>query len=352
MAQGTEEQDLGQLLSRLSALVSPSPFYSSYSFTWMSQCLFPSFPFCAFTIDNFMQIEDISVVESGPRVEKKQAYIIVRHVKFGPSKKGSGKKASKVSGTTTSPEVQNIATSTPSIKHSPIHREEILDPAESGLETEDEILSEEEDTRIAPSLEMPDKDVDNKNPSWSVFGANDEFDSVFDFGDDTKIASSSEVGTENRYRREPNKGTGARDATRTMPPFPNQHRQPQFGLNPSPSGRGSNPGETNGSLVGNLKIPANDVPKQERQHARAPAPGSPVSGYGIFSASEGNDASEKNNVPAEFNRYKKGSSFDSTRQPWPRGVSARQNSPTSNLDGGGGRPGVDKRWGREMGNVR
>ncbi|KAI3716827.1 hypothetical protein L1987_68007 [Smallanthus sonchifolius] len=54
-----ENQDLGGLLSRLSTL-----------------------------------IEDFSLVESGPKVEAKQAYAVVRHIKFGPLKKGPGKKMS------------------------------------------------------------------------------------------------------------------------------------------------------------------------------------------------------------------------------------------------------------------
>ncbi|KAK4838880.1 hypothetical protein QYF36_017259 [Acer negundo] len=36
-------------------------------------------------------IEDIAI-ESGPHVEKRRAYAITRHVKFGPSKKGCAKK--------------------------------------------------------------------------------------------------------------------------------------------------------------------------------------------------------------------------------------------------------------------
>ncbi|XP_076932949.1 translation initiation factor IF3-1, mitochondrial-like [Bidens hawaiensis] len=53
----SEEQDLGGLLSRLSAM-----------------------------------IDDFALVESGPRVEEKQAYVVVRHIKFGPLKKGPAKK--------------------------------------------------------------------------------------------------------------------------------------------------------------------------------------------------------------------------------------------------------------------
>ncbi|KVH89889.1 translation initiation factor IF3-1, mitochondrial [Cynara cardunculus var. scolymus] len=57
MAVGTADQDLGGLLTRFAALV-----------------------------------DEFTLVESGPRVEAKQAYIVVRHVKFGPLKKGPGKK--------------------------------------------------------------------------------------------------------------------------------------------------------------------------------------------------------------------------------------------------------------------
>lgn len=43
-----------------------------------------------------LQIKEIAVIESGPMVERRQAYVIVRHEKYGPAKKGGGKK-SKVS---------------------------------------------------------------------------------------------------------------------------------------------------------------------------------------------------------------------------------------------------------------
>ncbi|KAL8152959.1 hypothetical protein V2J09_010719 [Rumex salicifolius] len=40
-------------------------------------------------------IEDVAFVESGPIVEKSQAYVLVRHIKFGPSKKGGKSAAAK-----------------------------------------------------------------------------------------------------------------------------------------------------------------------------------------------------------------------------------------------------------------
>lgn len=44
-----------------------------------------------------MQFEDAAIVESGPRVDRKQAYIVIRHSKFGPSKSGGAKKISQIS---------------------------------------------------------------------------------------------------------------------------------------------------------------------------------------------------------------------------------------------------------------
>ncbi|CAH1451712.1 unnamed protein product [Lactuca virosa] len=113
MAVGTEDQDLGGLLSRLSAL-----------------------------------IDDFSLVESGPRVESKQAYVVVRHVKFGPLKKGPGKKKVLATSNTETP-----------------------DQDESGSETEEDTLSQD-------PIESVD-DFENKN-----------------YDDTMKLASSS---SSNRY---------------------------------------------------------------------------------------------------------------------------------------------------------
>ncbi|KAK9164577.1 hypothetical protein Syun_005479 [Stephania yunnanensis] len=53
-------------------------------------------------------IEEVSFIESAPKAEKKQAAFIVRHVKFGTTKKGPGKKAATVSESS-STEVQEKA---------------------------------------------------------------------------------------------------------------------------------------------------------------------------------------------------------------------------------------------------
>lgn len=60
-------------------------------------------------------------MESGPKVEAKQAYVVVRHIKFGPLKKGPGKK--------TSLERSNSNTSTESSE-----KDQILDEFDSDSE--------------------------------------------------------------------------------------------------------------------------------------------------------------------------------------------------------------------------
>ncbi|KAA0045750.1 Translation initiation factor 3 family protein, putative isoform 1 [Cucumis melo var. makuwa] len=117
-ARGDENQDLGALLSRLSAM-----------------------------------IEDVALVESGPSVEKGQAFIIVRHVKFGPSKKGGGSKASKVAANAEQ-KVQNGST-----------------PPISAVDPEDDAESSEETT-------------------WRVDGTSD-CDEAFDLKDDRDVITST-----------------------------------------------------------------------------------------------------------------------------------------------------------------
>ncbi|GFY89840.1 translation initiation factor 3 (IF-3) family protein [Actinidia rufa] len=327
MAMGTEDQDLGGFLSRLSSL-----------------------------------IEDVSLVECGPRVEKKQAFVIVRHVKFGPPKKGPAKKPSQVVGVV-SPDVQMVASSPLMVNPSMLNQSPIQFEETVNLESEeDEILSDEADTLVPPSMKMPDKDIGNKSPTWSVVDASDDLNSVFDFGDEAKVAQcsgdvqmnsapekiSSATNTfsdlvrprpvvdstraENGYRMElrsnyspaksmDGKGTSARDSTRLEPQFLKQDRQPQLDLNVSPSAR--------------------DTKRIETPSSSAPS-------YGIFSAPKVGDSPESNGLLAEANRYSKRNTFDSTRHPRPRGVSANPNAPSSNTDRGG-RTGADnggqEKWG-------
>ncbi|KAG5547615.1 hypothetical protein RHGRI_013343 [Rhododendron griersonianum] len=254
MALGKEDEDMGGILSRLSAL-----------------------------------IEDVSVVESGPRVEKKNAYVIVRHVKFGPSKKGSGKKVSNV-----------VANST--VVQSPVQSEDILD-RDSEFETDGENLLEEAEMHI------PDK----KNDTWSPFEANDDYDSVFDLGVEAK----------------PGKNSG--DAP--MNPAPN--RFSDFSPRPVDPVRKE-------SVLPFPVEPRNNNPPPKSVDGKGTS-------FGIFSASKGHDTPDRHGLPAEVsNRYKKGNSSDSRRHPMPRGVSENARTPLSDTNRSG-RPGVDSgeqgKWG-------
>ncbi|KAK6946457.1 Translation initiation factor 3, C-terminal [Dillenia turbinata] len=144
MATGTEDQDLGGLLARLSAL-----------------------------------IEDVAFVESGPKVERRQAFVVVRHAKFGPTKKG--KKASNAAGATTSEVKMGIVsgpTMSPNVAEDVTHAEEDWDPIESGSETPEEIGPEESESLISLTG-MRDQNLAENKSSWSISDANDDFEKLF-----------------------------------------------------------------------------------------------------------------------------------------------------------------------------
>ncbi|KAJ6346223.1 hypothetical protein OIU78_008787 [Salix suchowensis] len=73
-------------------------------------------------------IEDVSIVDSGPKAGKRMAYAIVRHVKFGSSKKGGGKKDELAN-------TQPIASRSAPPKSHVMSKEE---PAEFYMESEDD----------------------------------------------------------------------------------------------------------------------------------------------------------------------------------------------------------------------
>lgn len=257
-----------------------------------------------------LQIEDISVVESGPHVERKQAYAIIRHIKFGPSKKGGLKKLKAVGDTSG---VSKAATPSSTIERSvdiptpAIHEE---DPAEFGLE------------KIA-----------KKNTPWSVSNSNDDLNEVFDLADEAKGLTSNftpkvmnaapesasppasisasnfshpkpapnfsradtlgstphgpSLGTGNRYARSEQKnqfpqkpidnlGSGMRESFRSEPQFPSQRRQPPPppNMNASPSMGEKKPIGTEASNFRNSRLP-NSMPSD--------VPNTRASSYGIFS---------------------------------------------------------------------
>lgn len=308
-------------------------------------------------------IEDISVVESGPHVERKQAYAIIRHIKFGPSKKG-GLKKSKAVGDTSG--VSKAATPSSTIDRSgdiptPAIREE--DPAEFGLEK-----------------------IEKKNTPWSVSNSNDDLNEVFDLADEGKGLTSNftpkvmnaapetasppanigasnfshpkpvpnfsradtlgstprgpSLGAENRYARSEqrnqfpqkpidNPGSGMRKSFRSEPPFPYQRRQPSPPNMNGPSSMGEKkPIGTEASNFRNSEFPnsmANEVPNIQ------------VSSYGIFSNPTAN-ALAGQGVAA--NRTKEGIPTLGTA-----GVGANENIPGLKSDGNE-KPGPDNGRGK------
>ncbi|XP_059653873.1 translation initiation factor IF3-1, mitochondrial [Cornus florida] len=159
-------------------------------------------------------IEDFSIVDTGPQVEKKQAYLIARHVKFGPSKKGSGKKASKDRATSDVVQESN---------ESPLQFEENSDTADSSLESEDDSDFEQLETeyeevpaspfvasqatenryKSGPSNRSPPRTpMDFRGPGLQEAPLSPKFDSTTT----DEVPSSPFVarqGTENRYKSGP-----------------------------------------------------------------------------------------------------------------------------------------------------
>ncbi|XP_043713339.1 translation initiation factor IF3-1, mitochondrial isoform X2 [Telopea speciosissima] len=374
MVMGTEDQDLGGLLSRLSSL-----------------------------------IEEFSIVESGPRVEKRQAYVIVRHIKFGPSKKGPSKKATKAVGTTgnevpkatTLPPTLNSANSIPSAQH-------IEDkPSESGLETEDEFVIDEADSSIDSPMEAADGDNKANNAAWSVFNNNDEFAKVFDFDNNrngvgsssadvqmdgaavtisqrenvdsvvlhpkpvpgTMKAAEPSLGGENTCRNSDpvsrlqpssiqssspesnlfselsefsssgesghvNRGSGGMDLGRVGSQFPiqgNQGRQRQTVLNVSPSAAPSAEQKQFG-IDGSLKkVQCPSTDETQKHGPSQPSPTSPASSYGIFSTPEPTTP-RKENAGMEGNRDKERNSFDAKKSQHLSGIASDPKPSTSHAE--------------------
>ncbi|XP_023894349.1 translation initiation factor IF3-1, mitochondrial [Quercus suber] len=353
-AMGKEDQDLGGLLSRVSAL-----------------------------------IEDVCIVESGPLVRETEAHVVVRHVKFGMPKKGGGKKL-KVVGDTRA----KVATTVPEAVNS-IDSTEELSSAEYDSETEEEILSEEVDLPIPSSMEIPDESFGDKKNAWSVVDAGDNFEEVFRLGDDVNGVTSSldkqlktaqetaspssnvnvsdflhsmevpkftradlvpsspfspqgpSTGTEKIHKgSEPrnqfpptkpidNSGPGMRDSVRLESQFPNLRRQTPVDVNFSPSGAESRQVGTDTTVFRNSKLPPNNMPKQGPSLG---APTTPAPSYGIFSSPT---TPRGQGVPAEVRRSREGNPHDAARNPGTIGVSPNENLPNLNSDDSQ-RPGPDK----------
>ncbi|KAK1297163.1 hypothetical protein QJS10_CPB15g00379 [Acorus calamus] len=178
MAMGSEEEDLGRLVTDLLSL-----------------------------------IEDCAVVVTGPKVERRQSYVIVKHIKFG-AKKNSGKNASK----TVSPTMK----STNSNQVPP--KSEVYEDSESISEIESDILLEEAeaDAPISPPSKMPDVEFGD----WSSSDISTEFSKVFDIDANEEANDSIFTGTIGNFTSTispPEDLHGNQPAVSEHPGFPNSN---------------------------------------------------------------------------------------------------------------------------------
>nr|XP_027089212.1 translation initiation factor IF3-1, mitochondrial-like [Coffea arabica] len=242
-------------------------------------------------------IEDIAVVETDTRVEEKdQAHVIMRHVKYGPLKKGSLKRAS-MDKKAASASVQEVG-------------------------GDDDVLSEERD------------DVEQKEISgWTTANADDDFDELFDLNDNADGVSKSSRSEKFSIAREPSSSSeggsshyprpGGRDTLQSGSQFPDRVRQPPLNMNASPQRR-----ETEGV---NRAYPASTNSRNHGQNFAPDNPDPQGPSYGVFRARQGNDAHGKQNAPAEVNRYKQRNAPDSRRNSSPPRAAGHQNGPMSDF---------------------
>ncbi|XP_073142247.1 translation initiation factor IF3-1, mitochondrial-like [Henckelia pumila] len=115
-------------------------------------------------------IKDVAVEECEPKVEKKQAFVVVRHIKFGP-KKGCGKKPTQASESTRNSSSKDSG-SAPTAR-SPL--EENGDMEEACLETGE----------VPDSEELLDKNAQTNKSEWTVFHDAEDLDTIFDIEDES-----------------------------------------------------------------------------------------------------------------------------------------------------------------------
>lgn len=274
-------------------------------------------------------IEDVAYVESGPRVEKKQAYIVIRHVKFGPSKKGSGKKASKECKTAISAEDSNKSASV--APESFLQSKQNCDTSESSIESDDDNCVEA----------MTDEDVDIARSGWIASSANGDSDKVFDFAEGEKEGakrpgsanvSSDFASVRSAHDSSPRTGaavpsSGGKSSFRRE--SGNTLHGPSGGENRyrrDPSSRSTKMADTVSDL-GNQRpldrstsshtrdLGSQFPRKSPEQHISQPiGQSSPSCDFGIFSCPQADRTpGNENNVAAQQNRYKKSEQFNSGR---------------------------------------
>ncbi|KAL9250722.1 Translation initiation factor IF3-1, mitochondrial-like protein [Drosera capensis] len=320
VAMGKEGQDLEGLLSRLSDL-----------------------------------IEDVAFVESGPKMESKQAHLIVRHIKFGGSKK-SGKKATDATFTF---DTRVVATSSSTSDYSDtVQSSGETDYEDSGSESDPETGYDKSDEISVSSPAQGQGEQRMKvDPQVNPMGTPLIFTHIpskmpDSLGSRANSPSRGQNETENRY----NQNTTSRGPGITGPGRFQDHRIPRPGTGTTPNPRfpqywnnqGQNP--VNGmrpqphsgipSRIGASVTPPKQVPGSPGE--RSP----PLTGFGIFSA-PGTDPLKKQGPSIKDVVKNIDAHHNFPTKPSPIAGPPRQDSPTSRSDhgesssvNGGGRWGI------------
>ncbi|KAM1031319.1 hypothetical protein FF1_035076 [Malus domestica] len=264
-ASDAEDKDLGELFSRLTVL-----------------------------------IEDVALIECEPTLGKgKEAFIIVRHVKFGPSKKGGAKKTVEK----TSPEAQKKGSEDASGVTSQVHNPTVPQRASSQSDISDPDKLHVTPTR-ACTAPLPSRE--SFNGTQNRHGNNE-----------SRNPYSPTRGMDNRGAgmREPHTSY-QRTGTPTDSPFsPTRgmdNRGPGMREPHTPYQRTGT--QTNAPVFRNSNPPPNDIPKQEPSSPSAPR--SPGIGFGIFSNPKGDAPARQGvseRIPSDSNSP--GSRPDSSQRP-------------------------------------
>ncbi|CAL1409098.1 unnamed protein product [Linum trigynum] len=240
-------------------------------------------------LSNLTDLLEDTVVESGPLLERKQAYIIVRHIKFGPSKKGTKKIKDAYA---------------PSSTHT--SDTSIVDPAETETEMEDEILLNKD---YVPDTGM----LDNRSP-WAVKdpasntvgvsnipNTNDANRHSMDraiAGRASSLTSNAPKFDDPRQRHAPE--TAEMEVSAGIPEpttFENRYKRSEPANNRLRSTSvDSNRSQEGGSF---RFEPQSSRSRQRSDFRREPsspsAPGNEAPGFGVFSSPRGGGQSEANN---------------------------------------------------------
>ncbi|CAI8601777.1 unnamed protein product [Vicia faba] len=228
-------------------------------------------------------IEDVCIVESGPHLTKKEAYMIVRHLKYGPAKKG-GKKSQDAVHTDVKAEEGDVEPLTASSSDSINHKNQ--SSPEYQFETQEPLISHG-NKQFLFSADRSDKSVNDRNDSVSPPVLENRYKKANHRGEN-KVQPNAQVPpavTENRYRKAeprnwsqqttPNTNPATRDTNRWTPsntnhPNLNRPRNVPVDVNVNPK-IDSPPGSRS------------PMPPRDNIHPNPRGPNTKSPGYGLFS---------------------------------------------------------------------